>query len=138
MKNVIGVLSILIILTIGVFIWTQRLPSRQFAGNLLEAHDNSISAEGTYIVDGNPTSDLVKVEIKVDESTRIIKRTFKIPNEGGPFKVDDLPKKEQDVDFDAMKKDSELTTIGLKVLFKKNLLGAILDAEEIKYTIPEF
>lgn len=133
------VVFLVFVLIIGVVIfWFWQKPS-EFNGTLMEVKDQSIVVQGAYATDEGGKKELITLEIKIDGSTKIVRNTFILPLDGSVVKMDELPKKESQVDFKTFKNDSDRASIGLFIKLKRNIFGYVRPvAKEIRYLTPEF
>ena len=127
------------VLIVGVIIlWLWQKPYK-YEGNLIQVREQVILVQGNYATAKEENKELMVLEVKIDESTKIIKNSFALPADGSMVKMDELPKKEKQVNFETLKNDSKQAGIGLFIELKRNIFGYVRPvAKEIKYLVPEF
>lgn len=138
-KYLIVLLIIITIIGSVVFLLWQKPKSDRFEGTLKEIKDNTILVQGGYPTENEKRKELIILDIKIDQFTRIIKNSFVFPKTKGMVKMDELPKKESQVDLETLKDDFQRTAVGIFIELKNNIFNRNKpEAKEIKYFVPEF
>lgn len=117
--------------------------SKEFRANLLEVKENSIIAEGAFVLSGdnalNSEQKSHKAEVLIDLDTKIIRSAFYLPKNDKMFIIGDLEKDIKEVDLDTFKNDFQNRTFNMSVVVKTDadVYGENkFRASEITYRLP--
>lgn len=139
-KGILFLVFILLLLISGWLYYSSNIKkSEKFNGTVAGVGDNSFLVHGAYENEIDAVKALYDFSINIDSGTKITKVSFQRPDGGGMFVVDKLPKDTETVGFDTFKADAGNVPLGISVVLKRNMLGAVSNrAMEIKYIGPKY
>ncbi|MDP4000641.1 MAG: hypothetical protein Q8P83_00115 [bacterium] len=144
-KLLFSVFALLLVLFVVFWLINSNQDKKEsfaFAGNVESVGQSSMIVNGLYTFDGKPIDknqdSSVKVEILINDSTKITKESFKIPEGSEVFYPDELPKETTQVNLEQIKEDLEITTVGIWVEAEKNIYGKkTFTAKALVYRVPD-
>lgn len=139
-NRVIFVILLLTAVIVGLFYSEieQNKKYSRLSGTLQRIEGNNLVVFGIYDADTG-RKDMEIIRVKVDDGTRIEKTSFTIPQNGGAFEVDKLPKDIKHVDLSVLRKDYQNVAIGVEIDLKTDLqLFSERIAREIRYKAPGY
>jgi len=141
-KKVLVAAVVLAVVVFGFF-YVQNTRVYEFAGSVSKIESGVIFASGRFLKNGEPIpgkeDDLVILQIKTDNDTKITRLALHIPTGAGSFDTKDLKQEESAVNLDTIQNDfAQSPSMGIESSLRKGFFDKNYTARSLYFRVPIF